>query len=250
MSENKALNKVTHTPSYLEWFRVEELGYEEGPSSSSSTERVCFACAKPLAPPFHKCSKCKVAAYCQRDCQIKDWKTQHKGACASFHRVGPEGRGLRDDTDTAAARQEVFHRIRFYACAYAVWKHGTLGRGFLFLQSQHSLAALSIHIPKDVYGRPLSTIRGVMVHYLTTGEYDAEVCRDDFELAAMRADLLRAVEEYDPEQQVVLLMRFRCGHVAVGRTQLSMPYGSFLKLGQDFFAEQNADCVQLNIDDV
>lgn len=30
---------------------------------------------------FSRCSKCKVAIYCSRDCQIADWKIRHKKVC-------------------------------------------------------------------------------------------------------------------------------------------------------------------------
>lgn len=258
-SENKAkAEAVTKTPSYLEWLRVEELGYEMQNGTTTDTtqgqqdhddDNLCFYCATPHTK-LSKCVKCHVAAYCQKDCQVQDWKKQHKAACATFQRVGPDMQGLaRSPEAAAAARLDVFHRIRFYACAYAAFKEATLGRGFLFIQADQSLAALSLAIPKDVHGRPLP-LRGVMVHYLTMGEYDAELCRDDFELAVVRTDLQAAVDDYDEQKEVVLLMRFRCGHVAVGKAQLSMPFGSFRKLGTDFFAEQNAACLQLNIDDV
>jgi hypothetical protein len=257
---NQVLQQVTQTPSYLEWVRVEELGYEQPTLSSTMTttqepepERICFTCAKPLTKPYSTCGKCKVAGYCTRTCQIQDWKTVHKAACHTYARVvGSSLRNPRFSSAAAAAqaRQEIFHRIRFYACAYAVYKESTLGRGFLFLQGDQSLVTLSLAIPKDVYGHPIQQTRGIMVHYLTLGEYDAELCRDDFELATVRNELTHAVNTYDPQTEVVLLMRFRCGHVAVGKAQFAMPHGSFRTLGTQFFAEQDAACLQLNIDDV
>ena len=247
MTENKALAQVTQTPSHLEWSRVEELGYEDCSYRSASDDSLCFHCATPHTKLF-RCGQCRVAGYCQKDCQVQDWKRQHKAACLTYKRVGPEMK-LTSPEMQEQARSDIFHRVRFYVCAYAAFKEATLGRGFLFLQGDQSLAALSLAIPKDVHGRPMPN-RGVMVHYLTMGEFDAELCRDDFELAAVRHDLQTLVDEYDEQKEVVLLMRFRCGHLAVGKAQLAMPYGSFRKLGSDFFAEQNAACLQLNIDDV
>ena len=253
MTENKALAEVTKAPSHLEWFRIEELGYMDNSAVPvPESDRLCFHCG--TAPQnntkLSKCGKCQVAGYCQRDCQVQDWKKSHKSACATYKRLGSEMRGLYNAPDAAAeARMDIYNRIRFYACAFAAFKEGTLGRGFVFIQADQSLAALSLAIPKDSYGRALPT-RGVMVHYLTMGEYDSEVCRDDFELATVRTDLQKVVDEYDEQTEMVLLMRFRCGHVAVGKAQLAMPYGSFRKLGTDLFGENNAPCVQLNIDDV
>ena len=254
MTEKKALAEVTKAPSHLEWFRIEELGYiDSGAAPVPESDHQCFYCASTAANnnmKLAKCSKCKVAGYCQRECQVKDWKKSHKAACDTYKRLGPDMRGLYQTPDAAAeARVDIYNRIRFYACAYAAFKEAALGRGFLFIQADQSLAALSLAIPKDCYGRALPT-RGVMVHYLTMGEYDSEVCRDDFELATIRKDLQKVVDEYDEETEVVLCMRFRCGHVAVGKAKLAMPYGSFRKLGTDLFAENNAPCLQLNIDDV
>eukprot|EP00977_Amphora_coffeiformis_P002710 scaffold521_cov167-Amphora_coffeaeformis.AAC.1 len=253
MTENKALAEVTKAPSHLEWVRIEELGYiDVGAAQVPESDHQCFYCASkpPKDTKLAKCSKCKVAGYCQRECQVKDWKKSHKSACATYKRVGPDMRGLYRSADAAAAaRMDIYNRIRFYACAFAAFKEATLGRGFLFIQADQSLAALSLAVPKDCYGRTLPT-RGVIVHYLTVGEYDSEVCRDDFELATVRTDLQKVVDDYDEQSEVVLLFRFRCGHVAVGKAKLAMPYGSFRKLGTDLFAENNAPCVQLNIDDV
>lgn len=256
MNENKALAEVTKVPSHLECFRTEELGYvmDGGGGSGAcdddaASDRLCFHCATPHTKLF-RCGQCKVAGYCQKDCQVQDWKRSHKATCTTYRRVGPDMRGLAEAPDAAAAaRADIYNRVRFYACAFAAFKAATLGRGFLFLQGDQSLAALSLAIPKDCYGRPLPT-RGIMVHYLTLGEYDSEVCRDDFELATVRTDLQKAVEDYDEQSEVVLLMRFRCGHVAVMKAQLAMPYGSFRKLGTDLFGENNAPCLQLNLDDV
>lgn len=267
MNDNAALQQVTQTPSHLEWIRVDELGYADS-DAAPPTEPLCFHCQKPLhhqgdgqsntTTKLLRCGQCRVACYCDKSCQIQDWKGagggKHKASCATYKRAGPDMRGLQQPSKNPAAqaeaRGEIFHRIRFYACAYAAFQAATLGRGFLFLQSDQSLVAMSLAIPKDCYGRTLPTPRGILVHYLTMGEFDAEVCRDDFELAAFRQDLEKLVQSYDEQQQVVLLMRFRCGHTAIGTAQLAMPYGSFRKLGSEFFAEQKPPCLQLNIDDV
>lgn len=149
------------------------------------------------------------------------------------------------------ARCDLFHRIRFYACAYAVHQASTLGRGFLFLQSNHSLARMSLTTPhQDAYGKPIFPNRSVLVHYLTLGEYDSEVCRDDFEMAMVRTELQNEVEKnYDDQTQVVVLMRFRCGHVALGTATLVPDYQACRTLGFTYFGDKETPSLQLNIDD-
>jgi hypothetical protein len=89
-----------------------------------------------------------------------------------------------------------------------------------------------------------------LLHFLTQGEFDSEVCRDDFELALMRTPLKDAVETYDTEKEVVLLCRFRCGHMALGKAALVPDYGICKKLGQDYYSENTAGALQLNLDDL
>ena len=43
-------------------------------------KKVCKVCNKELEKVF-RCSKCKKARYCGRDCQNQDWKSGHKLEC-------------------------------------------------------------------------------------------------------------------------------------------------------------------------
>ena len=165
-----------------------------------------------------------------------------------YARVGTD-MVLNTEGDKANARAEIFGRVRFYVCPYAVHKSTVLGRGFLFVQSNRTLAELSLSQPKKASGQPTG-MRSLLIHYLTMGEYDSEVCRDDFELATARTSLQQAVQQYDPQTTVVLLMRFRCGHVALGKAQLVPDYGICKSLGRDYYSQDNAGALQLNIDDV
>lgn len=55
----------------------------------------CFACNKPDPPKT--CSRCKVAKYCNKECQAKDWKEyHHKEICTCWcdNRSSDESKGL------------------------------------------------------------------------------------------------------------------------------------------------------------
>ena len=154
--------------------------------------------------------------------------------------------------DKESARQDVFQRIRFYGCSYAVHKSITLGRGFLFVQSDSTLSEMSLPVPILPNGRHMTRPRSVLLHFLTMGEYDSELCRDDFEMATVRGELNTAVSGYDREKELVIVMRFRCGHVAVGVAPLVPDYNLCKSLGKEYFggANERSGAVQLNLDDI
>ena len=234
-------NPLANLPNTVRWTKEIELGYTGAPPRST----VCFGCGKP-AEKLSRCARCGVAAYCSRECQAGDWKAgRHKMACPSYARVAKTP--LDGDTKKAI-RNELFARIRFYVCPYAVHRTAELGSGFLFLQSDRTLRDLSPYIPKDCTGRAI--VRSVLLHFLTLGEFDSEVCKDDFELAMMRTPLKEAVESYDPEKEVVLLCRFRCGNMALGRAVLVPDYPICKQLAKDYYTGNTAGALQLNLDDM
>jgi hypothetical protein len=239
-------NPLSSAPQPIQWVQTLELGYDE-PAAPSP---ICFACGKEAADPsvtkLSQCAKCNVAAYCCRDCQIKDWKEgRHKLACPSYTRLST----INTEATKELVRNEVFMRIRFYACPYAVHKTAELGNGFLFIQSDTTLQDLAIAIPKDQHGRTMQT-RSILMHYLTLGEYDAEVCRDDFEMAVVRNKLQELLKDYDEQNEVIILIRLRCGHIALGKAVLVPDYRICKKLGQDYYADNPAGAVQLTLDDI
>lgn len=202
-----------------------------------------------------KCSQCLVAQYCRKECQLLDWKARpngHKHTCAMYKRVG-FSMNISSKKDQEEARNQMFSRIRFYACSYTVHKAKTmgLGRGFLLIQSSGTLAMMSLIEAKvDAFGCPLP-MRSVMLHYLTLGEYDRDLCRDDFEMTVVRSELIKALESYDDERQLVLLMKFRCGHLVVGVAPLIPDFGICRKLGMDYYADHSTDAsLQLNLDEL
>lgn len=249
-TKNVLENPLLNAPQPIQWSQTLELGYDE---NTDVPEPICFACGKRKedlkeGQKFSNCSKCQTAVYCSRECQLQDWKHgRHKLACPTYSRAMKLG----DDTADLKEqiRNEVFSRVRFYACPYAIFKTLELGNGFLFIQSDTTLKDLSIAIPKDAHGRQMET-RSILMHFLTIGEYDAEVCRDDFEMAVVRGKLQELVKEYDEQKEVVILLRLRCGHVALGKAVLVPDYRICKKLGQDYFANNTAGAVQLTLDDL
>ena len=45
-------------------------------------KKLCWTCF--LVKKVHICQRCKTAAYCSKECQQKDWETQHKEECVVF----------------------------------------------------------------------------------------------------------------------------------------------------------------------
>ena len=153
--------------------------------------------------------------------------------------------------DKDSARQDILSRLRFYAYPYAIHKASINGRGFLFVQSDSSLAILSLPAPILSNGRKYPKQRSVLLHWLTMKEYDSEVCIDDFELAAVRKELKSVVETYDEKVEVPVLMRFRCGHVAVGVAPLVPDFKLCTILGKEYYSSgQGSGAVQLDIDEM
>jgi hypothetical protein len=235
-------NPLAQAPTTIEWLQHLELGYNEPQPNPT----VCFGCGKPATATTKKCAKCSVAAYCSRDCQIKDWKTgRHKMACPSYLRAASIP--FQED-GKVSIRNELYGRIRFYVCPYAVFRTTDLGRGFVFLQSDRTLQDMSLYIPKDFTGN--SVTRSILIHYLTIGEFDSEVCKEDFELALVRTKLKELVDTYNVEKEVIVFFKFRCGHMALGRAVMVPDYKICQKLGQDYYAENPMGALQLNLDEI
>lgn len=236
-----------------------ELGYADGPDSNDDmAPPVCFACGKEESEcTNHKlmiCSRCEVATYCSRECQLANWKKGagggHKYCCDAYKRTGSDMMIAFPD-DKESARKDIFQRIRFYACPFFVYRseQASKKRGFLFLQSDSTLAEMSLPIPVLANGRPVTKLRGVLMHFLTMEEYSNELCKDDFEMVIVKKELQNAVNEYEESKELALMMKFRCGHMAVGITKLMPDHTLCSTLGKEYY-EQAGSAVQLNIDDV
>ena len=245
---------MAFNPSHFDWKQCIELGYIDGVDANDDmAPPVCFGCGKE-AEKLSKCSKCHVASYCSRDCQVSNWKKGpgggHKFCCEAYHRVGEDMMICLPD-DKAIARRDIFQRVRFYACPFFVYRSESVvkQKGFLFLQSDSTLAEMSLPVPILANGRSYTRQRGVLMHFLTIDEYTKELCKDDFEMLQVKAELENAVKEYKEKEELALMMKFRCGHIAVGTTKLVPDYTLCQTLGKEYFEKAGA-AVQLNIDDV
>ena len=241
------------TPSHFEWKQCAELGYSEGlDDNDDRSDAICFNCGKE-SEKLSRCGKCEVATYCSRDCQLTNWKKGsgggHKFSCDAYKRVGSDMMIFMPD-DKESARKDVFQRIRFYACPFFVYRSEVMKkRGFLFLQSDSTLSEMSLPTPVLANGRTFTKPRCVLMHFLTMEEYNQELCKDDFEMVTVSKELANAVAEYKESEELAVMMKFRCGHIAVGVTKLVPVYSLCETLGKEYF-ENAGTAVQLNIDDV
>ena len=162
----------------------------------------------------------------------------------------------------ANGRENLWNKVCFYAGPYSIFHSRKLGRGFCFLQSPNSISQIewplvvfsvfmqtSQQNESDDSSNQQKALRSVFIHFLTLGEFNSDLCRDDFKLAAIRDELSKAVNEYDPKKELVVLMRFQCGHIALGVIKQLVPdYGICLRLGEDYYAETDTNALQLNLD--
>lgn len=234
----------------------------------------CFFCGNMLES-LSTCAKCKVAKYCSRDCQLSDWKSgaswatpadssqssatvvpnvPHKHLCKALQIYGGASLTFSTDDKKETVCNTLWKNIRFYACPYSIHHSDTLGKGFCFIQSQSTLSQIAIprSVFSSLYYEQRQDQRSVLIHFLTVGEYDQELCRDDFELASVRDELVAAVNEYDREKELVILMRFRCGYVTLGTVKKLVPDLKVCRaLGRDYYANNRTmKTLQLNLDDL
>jgi len=63
-----------------------KVGYD------SCCNRGCARTETHDEPQFQRCSKCKVALYCSRECQLNDWKARHGKFCKEAAKKMEEGK--------------------------------------------------------------------------------------------------------------------------------------------------------------
>ncbi|KAL1526493.1 hypothetical protein AB1Y20_015203 [Prymnesium parvum] len=56
------------------------VGQTPPPEGNGGTPHTCLACGK-RSPSMRRCSQCKQAHFCNRDCQLRAWSAGHKDEC-------------------------------------------------------------------------------------------------------------------------------------------------------------------------
>jgi hypothetical protein len=62
--------------------RIEDLDLKKG---------ICFACDAKMGkdkPELLSCGGCNFAQYCSKECQVKDWRAEHKHMCKQLKESG------------------------------------------------------------------------------------------------------------------------------------------------------------------
>ncbi|CAM9476552.1 unnamed protein product [Ectocarpus fasciculatus] len=158
---------------------------------------------------------------------------------------GGDAGGGRAPLDRQSVVARVLGRVRLYLCPFAVCHGEALGRGFVFVQqTPNPVLELEYLRPVNSNGRRLD--RSIILHFLSMGEFVDAVLQDDFELGVIRSPLEAAVESYDTKAEMVVLLRARCGYMAVVVVPLVPGWAVCRQLGLDY---KEKDALQLNLDD-
>lgn len=149
------------------------------------------------------------------------------------------------DFDKQDIASKLLCKVRLHLGPFTIAHYDKQGRGFAFVQSTATAHDLFIARPINSKGRPLE--RSVLIHFLTWGEFVSVVLEDDFEYTVAREPLEEALAAYDPEEEYVVLLKLRCGFLAVMRMPLVPSAGACRKLASDYeWAERTS--VKLELD--
>lgn len=81
LEAERASGTPSPVPDWYEYSTVtmgpRKIGYD------GCSAHGCFRTERHDQPQFARCSRCKVAIYCGRECQRKDWTERHKQVCKS-----------------------------------------------------------------------------------------------------------------------------------------------------------------------
>jgi len=246
---------------------VEPLAGQRPPSvdddiSDVSYPVVCYSCGKEM--PKLTCAACKVAMYCDRKCQKKDWSCKptsgyHKLNCPYISKLTRSGKMdeslKRDVVNTVVRKCKLYLSPFFVYNAIEAGKAGTKGTSsdtkgyFVFLQSPDTLIMHGMpgqgrrdHLGPTKEGRGGS--RQVILRFMKY-EDTKELVEDDFELSQVLPMLQEAVSPSIPQNNIPLLVRFRCGFVGVCTSEIALGWDAAERLGWE-----GNDEVLFNIDDV
>lgn len=188
------------------------------------------------------CAQCKTVRYCGREHQVADWKHGHKHECAQWKALAEAAETMVDKKGIASL---LVCKVRLHLGPFTLAHYDKQGRGFAFLQATSTAQELFIPRPIDAQGRARD--RSVLIHFLTWGEFVSVVLEDDFEYTVARDALEEALKVYDPETEYLVLLKLRCGFLAVLRVPLVPNAGACRRLAEDYqWAEKTS--VQLELD--
>eukprot|EP00904_Undaria_pinnatifida_P003552 jgi/Undpi1/13198/HiC_scaffold_8.g02860.m1 len=204
----------------------------------------CGNAEVPTGPAFCCCSKCG-AKYCGRNCQVSDWKAGHKKMCEQLREMREGGAArIKQPLNRQNVMARILGRVRLYLCPFAVCHGEVQGRGFVFVQTPNPVLELEYLQPVNSNGRKLD--RSIILHFLSMGEFVDAVLQDDFELGVIRSPLETAVNSYDRKKEMVVLVRARCGYMAVVVLPLVPELAVCRQLGVEY---REKDALQLNLDE-
>ena len=221
------------------------------PPEEATAPPLCWRCG--ANGPRHTCAQCGVAAYCSRECQKADWGKRgafggHKPACAEYKRLGRPPRVPGEDRRPLLER--LLAQLRLYMWPFAVRQIEERGRGFVFLQSEVSLATLGLPAPRSPCGRLLEHRRSLILHHVTLAEFDGEICDAFPGLGGARPALAAALEGDGGRAgagEAIVLVRLACGLVAVVVTPILLDPGVLRRMGEEYAGK---DCIQIDVDEV
>ncbi|GMI27993.1 hypothetical protein TrCOL_g8140 [Triparma columacea] len=235
---------------------------DDGIGDNNKYDYVCYSCSKP--DPSLTCVACKVARYCSKECQKRDWSCKngggyHKLNCPFMKSLTREGKmdevGKRGVVDTVVRKCKLYispffvnNVIRASKASAASASDTPTAGYFVFLQSPDTIIMHGMpgqgrrdHLGPTLPSR--SGSRQVMLKFMKYEE-TKELVKDDFELSSLLPSLLSSVSPGERQEKIPLLVRFRCGFVGVADAEIALGWDTCERLGWE-----GNDEVLFNIDD-
>ncbi len=253
----EAIQQVPWTNKPI-WHFEQQLKYDTngGNQNQDGTQEVVdgiipkemHMCSNPGCEQRHKnenllkCSRCG-AKYCSRVCQKIDWRIRHKTECPFLSSLKAGGLSNAEEHQVV---EDLLRRVRMYLLPYGV-AFIDRGEGCVFVRSNATLLEW-IYEPSTLTHLGQELDRHLEFQYLTLGEFDGLAFEDDFEMAAVRPSLEKALQEYDREKQVVIVFLLRCGYFGCITLPLIPEYGVCKNLASQYAYASLDGPLRLNLD--
>lgn len=224
-----------------------ELAYELPPQVPSSQGWSCHnkACANRETKDhrFGLCARCGGARYCGRKCQVADYRQGHKALCSRAADLVK-----RQTFNKEATLVRLLRKVRLYVGPFVVAQSDSRGEGFLLVQSSRPLLDFVLLEASVDYrtGEPYS--RELLMTYMTSDEFSGSMAKSDPRLQAVVPLLSQALGSVNREVDMVVMAKFRCGHLCV----LEMPFvpgKQVLAVLATEYGYGTMDTLQLNVDE-